>query len=134
MSVQNRCGQMRTRFDQVWSFEMRGRIPMVKATARVHFLSLLSIIYDSQRLTMHSSPSISLLTQISEAKPSEPQKRSNFGVLVSKLASTNRKTFLRSEARFWPKSSFEGCSAPNEVSVLSFFEPLGHRACTRAMF
>ena len=42
--------------------------------------------------------------------------------------------FACSEARFWPKSGFEDCSAPNEVSVLSFFEPSGQRACTRAMF
>ena len=42
------------------------------------FLSLLSIIYDSQRLTMHPSPPISILIRISEAKPTEPQKMLKF--------------------------------------------------------
>ena len=91
---------MRTRFDQVWSFEMRGRIPTVKGTARVHFLSLLLIIYDSQRLTMHPYPPFSILTQISGANPPEAQKRSNFGVLVSEWTDTYKMAFARSEARF----------------------------------
>ena len=91
---------MRTRFDQVWSFEMRGRIPTAKGTAIAHFLSLLSIIYDSQRLTMHASPLISILTQISGTKQREPQKRSYFGVLVSEWTDTCKMAFVRSEARF----------------------------------